>query len=294
MTCRALLLVNPGARQGSEGVRELRAALEGHGFALVDDPDAGPERFPELIARHREDVDAVLAGGGDGTLNAAVQGLVGTSLPLGVLPLGTANNLARTLGIPPDIAAAAAIAARGHRRRIDLGLVNDRYFFTTASIGLSVQITEQLSSESKRRWGTLAYAVAAVRVLARAPRFHAEISWEGGTRRSRTLQIVVGNGRYYGQALAVAEDAAIDDARLDLYSLEVRHWWQLLGLLPALRRGSHGEHDRVEAIRGTAFEVRTRTLRDINIDGEVCLRTPATFRVVPGAIEVFAPTDGAG
>jgi diacylglycerol kinase (ATP) len=293
MPCRALLLVNPGARQGTEGARVLRAALSRHHFALVDAPDASPDRFGELIARHRDGLDAVLVGGGDGTLNAAVQGLVGERLPLGILPLGTANNLARTLGIPFDIEGAAAIAAAGHRRRIDLGLVNDRYFFTTASLGLSVHITEELSGEHKRRWGVLAYAVAALRVVARAPGFHAEIAWEGGRRRARTMQIVVGNGRYYGSALPVAEDAAIDDARLDLYSLEVRHWWQLLRLLPALRSGRHGEKEQVEAIRATAFEVRTRTPRDIDVDGEIGARTPARFRVVPGALEVFAPARAA-
>lgn len=293
MSCRALLLVNSGARQGAEGARDVRAALARQGLDLVAAPDAAPDRFAELIVRHRNEVDAVLVGGGDGTLNAAVQGLVGTELPLGVLPLGTANNLARTLGIPPDPAQAAAIVAAGHRRRIDLGLVNDRYFFTTASLGLSVHITEELSSDHKRRWGVVAYGLAALRVLARTPRFHAEIAWDEEVRRGRTVQIVVGNGRYYGSALAVAEDAAIDDARLDLYSLEVRRWWELVGLLPALRHGRHGRKDRVRALRATAFEVRTRTPRDIDVDGEIGARTPARFRVVPGAIEVFAPARGA-
>src|SRR5215210_1559006 len=98
MPRRALLLVNAGSRQGVEGARALRAALERHDFALVDAPDASPDRFAELIARYRGEVSEILIGGGDGTLNAAVQGIVGTGLPLGLLPLGTANNLARTLG----------------------------------------------------------------------------------------------------------------------------------------------------------------------------------------------------
>src|SRR5215218_8894762 len=104
-------------------------------------------------------------------------------------------------------------------------------------MGLSVQISERLSAETKRRWGALAYALVALRAVAQARPFRAEICWAGGSRQSRTVQIVVGNGRYYGSALPVAEDAAIDDARLDMYSLEVRHWLGLLVLLPALRRG---------------------------------------------------------
>jgi YegS/Rv2252/BmrU family lipid kinase len=252
--------------------------------------EAGAEQsWADLIRRHRSEIDRVVVGGGDGTLNGVVQGLVGTGLPLAIVPLGTANNLARTLDIPLTIPEACEVAVRGARRRIDLGRVNGRYFFTTASIGLSVQITEELTSKTKRRWGPLAYGVAAVRALTRSRAFHADISWPGGKRHSRTVQIVVGNGRYYGSALAVAADATIDDARLDLYSLEVRHWVEILALLPSLRRGRHGRKDSVEALRATEFEITTVVPREINVDGEICGTTPARLQVVPGALEVFAP-----
>lgn len=246
----------------------------------------------ELIRRYGDQVDRVIVAGGDGTLNAAVQALVGNGLPLAILPLGTANNLARTLAVPLTLPEACELAARGPRRRIDLGWVNGRYFFTTASIGLSVQITEALTSRSKRRWGPFAYGVAAIRAITRSRAFHADISWPGGARHSRTVQIVVGNGRYYGSALPVAADATIDDARLDLYSLEVRHWLQLVTLVPALRSGHHGSKASVEALRGTEFEITTVIPREINVDGEICLHTPARFRVLPGALEVFAPVSG--
>ncbi len=268
---------------------EAREHLTRLGVELIPtSPD--PAREPaELVSRYQNQVDRVVVAGGDGSLNAAVQALVGTGLPLAVLPLGTANNLARTLGIPLTLREACELAARGPRRRIDLGWVNGRYFFTTASIGLSVHITEALTSRTKQRWGPFAYGVAALRALTRSRAFHADISWPGGTRHSRTVQIVVGNGRYYGSALPVAQDATIDDARLDLYSLEVRHWLELLALVPALKRGRHGDKESVQALRATEFEVTTVIPRDINVDGEICLKTPARFRVLPGALEVFAP-----
>ncbi|HET6836734.1 MAG TPA: hypothetical protein VFH24_01760, partial [Gemmatimonadales bacterium] len=176
---------------------------------------------------------------------------------------------------------------------VDLGLVNGHYFFTTASIGLSVRITEELTPETKRRWGALAYGITAVRTLARTHPFRAEIRWEGGTRHSRTIQVVVGNGRYYGSALPVAEDASIEDSSLDLYSLEVRHWWELLSLAPSLARGRQGEKRSVEAIRAKEFEIETPAPMDINIDGEIRSQTPAAFRVVPRALEVFVPAEPA-
>jgi diacylglycerol kinase (ATP) len=293
MPPRALLLINPRARRGSEILEPARACLRAGGLEVLPVTSAEPSALAEAIRRERANVDRVVVAGGDGTLNLALQSLVGTGLPLAVLPLGTANNLARTLGIPTTLPEACHLAVHGVRRAIDLGWVNGRYFFTVASMGLSVEITDALTRETKRRWGVLAYAVAAIRALARARPFHADITWNGGSRHSRTFQLVVGNGRYYGSALPVAEDAAIDDARLDLYSLEVRHWWELVGLAPALRRGRHGGKRSVEALRAPEFEIRTAPLLDINADGEICARTPARLRVIPRGLEVFAPSPAA-
>ncbi len=289
MPSRALFLVNPRARRGSEGAEEIATRLRSLGLGLVVEPTEDPSRFPELIRRHLGEIDRVVVGGGDGTLNAAVQVLVELGLPLGIIPLGTANNLARTLDIPSDLEGACKVITEEHRRRIDLGRVNDRYFCTTASLGLSVQIIEELSADVKRRWGPIAYALTATKVLRRAHPFHADIAWDGGTRHTRTVQIVVGNGRYYGAALAVAEDATIDDALLDLYSLETNHWWELLKLAPSLKRGTHGNRREVETSRAGAFTIRTRRPMPIDLDGELGAETPAEFRVVPRALEVFAP-----
>lgn len=283
--------MNPRARNGGKTAGNVAALLRDRGLELLVEPTDDPSRFPELIAGRMGRIDRVIVAGGDGTVNAAVQGLARSRLALGIIPLGTANNLARTLGIPSDIEAASAVSAGELRRRIDLGWVNDRYFCTTASIGLSVQITEELSHNDKRTWGPIAYALTAARVIRRARPIHATIEWEGGSCQSRTVQIVVGNGRYYGAALAVAEDATIDDARLDFYSLEVRHWWELLKLVPSLKRGTHGKRDEVEALRGRSFLIRTRERMPIDLDGELGAETPAHFRVVPRALEVLVPAE---
>jgi diacylglycerol kinase (ATP) len=285
----SLLLVNPHARRAREDADEVAAVLRDAGLAVRVEYTEDPSSFRELIQRYASEIDRVIVAGGDGTLNQAVQVLVERDLPLGIIPLGTANNLARTLEIPTDPRKAGEVIAAGHRRRIDLGRVNGRYFCTTASIGLSVQITEELSSSAKRRWGAVAYVLAALRAIRRSHPFHADIAWKGGTRHSRTVQIVVGNGRYYGAALAVAPDATIDDARLDLYSIEVHRWWDLLKLAPFLKWGTHVNRPEVEAIRATAFEIHTRSPMPVDLDGELGAQTPAGFEVVRGALEVFAP-----
>jgi diacylglycerol kinase (ATP) len=289
MPSRALLLVNPRARRGAEGAEEIAAGLRRAGLELVVEASGDPSTLPAVIHRHAREVDRVVVAGGDGSINQAVQVLVEVGLPLGIIPAGTGNNLARTVGLPLDLEGAIAVAGGSHRRPVDLGRVNGRWFCTTASIGLSVQITEELSPESKRRWGPIAYGLTAMRVLRRSHPFHADVSWEGGTRHTRSVQIVVGNGRHYGAALTVAPDATIDDARLDFYSLEVSHWWELLKVAPFLKWGTHVHRREVEALRAKVFEIRTRRPMPIDVDGELGPETPGRFEVVPRAIEVFTP-----
>lgn len=287
---RALLLVNRHARKGHLQIETAIRQLRSLGFELLEVPTDHPDRLPKTIREYRDRVDLVIVGGGDGTLNAAVEGLVDTQLPLGILPLGTANDLARTLGIPATLPEACQVVAGGNVQYIDLGWVNGKYFFNVASMGLSVKITRRLTKEVKQRWGVFAYAVTAMKALWRTRPFEADIHFDDGkTERSRTVQIAVGNGRYYGGGMAVAADAAIDDQRLDLYSLEIDHWWQMLVVLPAMRQGNHGNLPWVRSWQGKEFQVYARKPRAINTDGEITTATPAHFRVVPKALRVLVP-----
>ncbi|WP_414473182.1 lipid kinase [Microvirga sp. M2] len=239
--------------------------------------------------KHRDGVECAVVGGGDGTLNAAALGVIEAGLPLGILPLGTANDLARTLDIPFDLDGAAQVIAGGRTRRIDLGLVNGEPFFNVASLGLSAELAQKLTRDIKRRFGRLGYALVAMKVLAQAKPFRATITSEAESVRVRTLQIAVGNGRFYGGGNAVEKDAAIDDQHLDLYSLEFERAWKLALMARSFRYGEHGAWSEVRAIRAREFDIRTRRPRPINADGEIVTRTPAHFSIRPGAVTVFAP-----
>ncbi|MBB4040420.1 YegS/Rv2252/BmrU family lipid kinase [Microvirga flocculans] len=229
------------------------------------------------------------SAGGDGTLNAAAFGVIEAGLPLGILPLGTANDLARTLHIPFDLDGAAQVIADGHTRRIDLGIVNGEPFFNVASLGLSAELAQKLTRDIKRRWGRLGYALVALKVLAQARPFRATITSETESVRVRTLQIAVGNGRFYGGGNAVEKDAAIDDQHLDLYSLELERAWKLALMARSFRYGQHGAWEEVRAVRAKEFDIRTRRPRPINADGEIVTQTPAHFSIRPAAVTVFAP-----
>ena len=197
MGSRALLLLNRKARQGELGAAPAFDRLREAGFDLIE-PTEEFNRYSEAVRAYAGKVDLVIAAGGDGTLTGAVDGLVESGLPLGVLPLGTANDLARTLDLPADPVAAADVIVAGHQRRIDLGWVNGTHFFNVASIGLSTGITRRLSRESKSRWGVFAYPMAAFSVVTRARPFRAEIVADGEISKVKTVQVAVGNGRYYG------------------------------------------------------------------------------------------------
>jgi YegS/Rv2252/BmrU family lipid kinase len=286
---RALLLVNRKAAQVREFYDSAQAGLRAAGFELIERSTAHPREMSETIRHYRDRVDLVVIGGGDGTLNSAAEGLIETQLPLGILPLGTANDLARTLGLPTDPAGACRVIAEGHTRRIDMGRVNDKHFFNVASVGLSAAIARQLTRKAKSRWGVLAYAWTALRVLWQARPFHAEIRTESENIRVKTIQIAIGNGVYYGGGMVIAADAAIDDGQLSLYSIEVRRWWQVFALLPGLRSGDLQSLNRVRTLRGPSIDVVTHRPRRVNTDGELTTHTPARFRVVPQALSVFVP-----
>jgi YegS/Rv2252/BmrU family lipid kinase len=252
------------------------------------------EKLSPLIVERREDSDLVVLGGGDGTINAAARGLVEAQIPLGILPLGTANDLARTLGIPEDLEEATQIIIDGNRRRIDLGEVNGALFFNVASIGLSADLASELTSDMKKKFGKIGYALAAVSVLLRATPFRATIESERAKARALTLQIAIGNGLFYGGGMAIERDAKIDDGTLDLYSLEMRRAWKLALMAKAFRFGDHGAWREVRVDHAQEFHIRTRRRHPINADGELVSHTPAHFRILPKAIEVFTGKNAPG
>ncbi|MBS0638361.1 MAG: lipid kinase [Acetobacteraceae bacterium] len=284
-----LLLVNTRSRRGRSIGAEAMYALQCLGCTVISAGTSHGAKPAAVVRQHAGVVDAVALVGGDGTLNAAAPALLETGLPLLVIPAGTGNDLARTIGIPTDPHEAANLLHHGRLRRIDLGMVNDVPFFNVASIGFGVDLTRALTQDSKRRWGVLGYMIAAIRALSRLRPFTAWIVHGDETHVSRTVHVAIGNGRHYGGGMIVAEGARIDDGRLDIFSLEVSSVWGLLKLLPSLRSGRHHAWVEVRNLASESVEIRTRRRRSINTDGEITTSTPAVFRVLPRAIAVFVP-----
>jgi YegS/Rv2252/BmrU family lipid kinase len=289
---RILFAVNPSARSGGAPLDRVVDRLRFAGVTIGHDYRGEADGLSSFIKTHAGDVDAVVVGGGDGTVSSAVGAVMAAGLPLGVLPLGTANDFARTLGLPQDPLGAAAVIAAGVTRRIDVGEVNGAPFLNVASIGLSAQLAQSLTRETKRRFGPLSYLITSLKVVLRARSVSGVLRGANGATRFRTLQLAVGNGRFYGAGMTVAPDARIDDGQLDLYSLETTRLWRLAILAPAIRSGQHHAAPEVRSEKGAWFEVVTSRPRHINVDGELRGMTPARFMVRPQALEVFVPEEG--
>lgn len=299
------LVVNARARSGEDALAAARDALARAGVALaaaraVEEPGALAAAIREALAAGAR---TVVVGGGDGTLAAAAGLLAGTGAALGVLPLGTANDLARTLHVPDELDGAARVIARGRARAVDVGYAGDRAFLNAASVGFSSALTRRLQGGLKRAAGPLAYPVAGASAAAEGRPFRARVEVDGAVREQEALQIVIGNGRYHGGGRLVAPRAAIDDRRLDVYVVaapdgssaspparpRLRDLAALAGYALRLARGRHLEHPAVFHARGERAEIRTDPPLEIDADGELVGHTPARFRIAPAALVVLAP-----
>ena len=291
---RALLRLNPNARNGDQDVDAALQRLRDAGLTLVElDPD-GPDDVPSCIRRHAYDAELLIAGGGDGTMNSVAEALMDTDLTLGVLPLGTANDLARSLGIPDDLEAAAAIIAEGRTVRIDVSEVNGRPFFNVAHVGIAAEIPRNTSQVEKRYFGPLSYLLAAIRTWRSHRSFNARVQLDGRPQRLRCTQLSVGNGRHFGGGMVIDADARLDSGQLVLSSWKLRSFWRLVLIGLAMRRGQHRYFSEVLQASASAIEIDTDVPLRLTADGEEFGHTPATFRLHPARVAVRVAQDDAG
>jgi diacylglycerol kinase (ATP) len=276
---RALLAVNPLSRRGSEG-RAVRDGLSRVGVEVVDEG-------PAMGA-----IDAIVVGGGDGSVARRVPLALALGVPIGVVPLGTFNDLARTLGIPFDVKAACGVIASGHAATVDVARVNGVYFLTEASIGISSRLARLHRPRRGERGGLWTTARRALQILVKARPFYAEVAYQGRRTRLRTMQLTIANSQRIGGFIKVA-GAAIDDGFLDLYSVDVESAADFLSVARAMLSGRPRRHARgLRALRSTFFEVWTRRRHHISADGEPAGTTPARFEILPQAVRFLAPPPG--
>jgi diacylglycerol kinase (ATP) len=285
----ALLVVNPNSRNGQ--AKELDDAiqlLQAAGIAVNVYISESESQMLAKISAYRQKNGIVIVAGGDGTISAALQPIYTSQQTLAILPMGTANDLARSLGIPQDISAAAQVIINAKRERINLAKVNDKLFVNVAHIGLGVDVTHELTPDTKKYFGVLAYLGAFFSAIKRNRSFKVEIAAEGWSYNTKAIHLAVGSSRYYGGGNIVDEQSTVLDGQLNLFCIKAQPWWQLLLLGPSIRNGKLNSAERVICKTAQEFHIRTTKPLQVEADGEFKTNTPVTLVVMPRAIEVIA------
>lgn len=286
----AVLIVNVHSRRGEALFKDAKTMLEEAGLRLIAAHAVKePERLQETVRGAVADgAPMVIVGGGDGSLSGTVDELVGKDCVFGVLPLGTANSFARTLGIPLDLEGAVAAISGGRRRRIDLGMIDRDYFVNAASLGLSPRIGETVPHRLKRYLGRAGYLLWAIKCSIGFRAFRLTLD-DGVKRRNMwATEVRILNGPYHG-GVELSDQADVDTGDIVIQAVvgrsHARLAWDWYAKFFKLR----DRDAQTEEFRGKAFRIETRPPQRISIDGEVLASTPVTVQVAAGAVEVAVP-----
>ena len=283
-------LVNPSAGRGTgrANLDRIRVLASKLGAGLCVSRKVGD--LAEQARRAAEDgVERLLVAGGDGTMHHAVQGLAGTACALGVIPLGSGNDLAGTLGVPPDVDAAVERAVSGEIRRIDLVRVGDAFSVSYAGVGFDSEVT-RYANEMKILRGPLIYFYAVIHTLVTFVPPRMRIVHDAGEFEGRVMFTVVSNLPRFGGGMKIAPEARIDDGLLDLVIVKEVPKPVLLSIFPKVYNGRHVGHPAVRIVRTRRAEItidRTMTM----YGGGEPLRVmeagePVAVEVVPGGLGI--------
>lgn len=315
MMKRARLIMNPISGDNQPNpmkLPEIISVMESMGIR-ADLTFTQPELSAATIARQAVDegYDLVVVGGGDGTVSDAAKGLIETATPLGIIPIGTYNNIARSLNVPTTVAAACQVLANGEVKAIDVGQANGQdFFFEAAGVGLDAALFPLGEEIKGGRWGrllqalqlTMAYqpqpltisfdrpvAEARKSLLAKR-RFSRRRSTDPRRLRLSALLVVIANGPYYGTGFTVTPDAVIDDGLLTISifrnfsKLElIRHFW-------SISRGQYHYSPKIETYRAAAVEIQSKAELPVHIDGHPLGNLPVTLKILHHALQVVVPT----
>ncbi|SEK44484.1 Diacylglycerol kinase family enzyme [Sphingomonas palmae] len=286
----AALIVNAKSRRGQKlfarACKEMRALPFPVDAHAVEDPEELEATVTRALAKKP---DLVVLGGGDGTISGLVDLLVGKNVILGVLPLGTANSFARSLGLPLDIAGAVRVLADGEPRRIDLGMIDGDYYANCAAMGISPQIAATVPHALKKVAGRVGYLGWATLQFLRFHSFTLIVGEGASAARIKAVEVRISNGPFHG-GTDVVEGAEVDSGEIVVQAVKgpfkrnlVKNWAAAF-----FRHEARREH--TTSFSGKSIRLDTEPSgMPISIDGEVLARTPVTAHIAAAVIEVMVP-----
>jgi YegS/Rv2252/BmrU family lipid kinase len=289
-TRRAVLIVNTRSRQAARAYADAKRRLTEAGIVLeASYPVRHAERLHEIVRdEFGRGSRLIIVGGGDGTISSVVDHFAYTSIVFGVLPLGTANSFARTLGIPLDLPGAIDVLVNGKVADVDLGKINDDYFANGSSIGMPAIIGRATPHTLKKWLGRGAYALVGMSKFLRYRPFRCIVTIDGQEHTFDALDVRIANGGYQGGVL-VAPEAHLESGQIVLHILEGPSKWALPREWARVALGVPFSPGRMTVLRGRDLTIDTLPVQHVAIDGEVITRTPIRVSVARNALLLMAP-----
>lgn len=291
---RALLIANPASRRGGQYVDVARRAIETGGVHcdVMLTERSGHAR--EISTAHGGEYDAIFTLGGDGTAMEVASALAGTDIPIGVLPGGTGNLLARALGTPRDVVRAVAALKAGASRRIDLGVVQGHRFAVAAGVGIDASMVANTPRWMKRRLGVLAYAIMATKAALRAVLFRefftVRVEVDGEVIERRAAAVLFANfGAILENRIAFGPGIEVDDGVLDCCIFSPANLRDAMRIMWRVTRRDFRPDRALFYRKGTHFRLETTPVLRIQADGELLGETPADITVEPLAAHLLVP-----
>lgn len=284
------LLVNPASAHGRtlKLLPRLEQELDSRHIPFRVERTRGLEHGVERALRAAEADEIPVVVSGDGLIGAIGGALAGSDTPLGIVPGGRGNDLARVLGIPSEPEAAVATLAAGETRRIDVGEVNGERFLGIVSVGFDSE-ANQLANETRWLRGNLVYAYAGIRTLFgwKPARFTLRVGEE--RERFTGYSVSVANNKAFGGGMFVAPDADLADGEFDVVTVGEVGKLRFLSNLPKVFKGTHVDEDEVRVFRAARLELSASRPFPVYADGEHLTDLPAKLRVLPRALSVIVP-----
>ena len=287
---KAKVIVNPDSnpRKLKKHLRPALRILRDNGFKLSVKFTKGPgEVMPLAELSAAEGFDVVIAVGGDGTTNETINGILGKSVTLGLLPIGGSNVLARELGIPMKLTEAARVIIRRSKRKIDLGWINERYFSMMASCGYDAYAISRTSLKVKKIIRRYAYLWAGIKDLFGYRPTEIDLVLDKGRVVERGTFVVIGNTHFYGGSHQVTPFAEIDDGFLDLCIYQGRSQLGLVRFALRMLWRQHLNMKNVKYYRVRQVDLNSLKPTLVQVDGDSLGELPMTAKIIPGALEVF-------
>jgi diacylglycerol kinase (ATP) len=283
------IILNPAARGGKARLLEEKVRLLAgtHTFFASSRPGEAAQLSRQLA---QAGYAAIIAAGGDGTVNEIVNGIAGLDVALGILPMGTMNVFASELGLPAhQLESCWKIIEEETPRMIDLAVANDRYFVQLAGIGLDALAVQETDLNARRTIGPVSYLIAAAQIISRpAPQLQIYFDEDQKTEGCFAL---IGNGRLYGGRFSLFRDARNDDGLLDLLVFKHQGYLDIIRYLQGVLVGNHVDFADIEYRQVQSLKIVSDRLVPVEIDGEVAFNTPVRFQVAPIKLRVLVPRE---